>query len=186
MARGRPSKKQHILTTASQLFALHGYQGTSIDLVVKEAAVSKPTIYNNFPSKQSLLQALLTTETVNINKKYQEIEKDTQSKITDKLFAGFSLVIDTPFYLSVFKMYFGEQQKLDEQSCTLCQQFDQQLHLFTQNILAHTNLSAQKKFIVEAIFRQMLLSNALTKQPLTCPNDIALMLEAIDLNLTSV
>ena len=59
MARGRPSKRQLILDTARALFAEKGYQGTSIDLVVKQAGVSKPTVYNNFKTKQALLFALM-------------------------------------------------------------------------------------------------------------------------------
>ncbi len=54
MARGRPSKKSHIIDTALTLFSRLGYQGTSIDQVVVTAAVSKPTVYSNFSSKQIL------------------------------------------------------------------------------------------------------------------------------------
>ena len=59
MARGRPSKRQHIIDTAQSLFAELGYQGTSIDLVVQTAAVSKPTVYSNFPTKQVLWASVL-------------------------------------------------------------------------------------------------------------------------------
>ena len=54
MARGRPSKKAHIIETALTLFSRLGYQGTSIDQVVVAAEVSKPTVYSNFSSKQIL------------------------------------------------------------------------------------------------------------------------------------
>lgn len=59
MARGRPSKKQQIVQAAAQLFSEQGYQGTSIDQVVAAAAVSKPTVYSNFPSKQVLWEEVL-------------------------------------------------------------------------------------------------------------------------------
>ena len=59
MARGRPSKKGLIADAALNLFQVAGYQGTSIDQVVLEAGVSKPTVYSNYPSKQLLWQEVL-------------------------------------------------------------------------------------------------------------------------------
>ncbi|WP_157487876.1 TetR/AcrR family transcriptional regulator, partial [Grimontia celer] len=59
MARGRPSKKGLIAETALTLFQVLGYQATSIDQVVLEAGVSKPTVYSNYPSKLSLWQEVL-------------------------------------------------------------------------------------------------------------------------------
>ncbi len=41
------------------LFLEHGFKGTSIDMVVKVSGVSKPTVYNHFPDKASLMLAVL-------------------------------------------------------------------------------------------------------------------------------
>lgn len=54
------SKKEHIIQTALPLFLENGFKGTSIDLVVKASKVSKPTVYNHFPDKASLMLAALT------------------------------------------------------------------------------------------------------------------------------
>ncbi len=53
------SKKNHIVESALPLFLEHGFKGTSIDMVVKASGVSKPTVYNHFPDKASLLHAVL-------------------------------------------------------------------------------------------------------------------------------
>ena len=53
------SKKQHIIKAALPLFLENGFKGTSIDMVVKASGVSKPTVYNHFPDKSALMQALL-------------------------------------------------------------------------------------------------------------------------------
>jgi len=53
------SKKDHILAIAQPLFLQNGFKGTSIDLVVREAGVSKPTVYNHFADKAALLHELL-------------------------------------------------------------------------------------------------------------------------------
>ena len=54
------SKKDHIATTALLLFLENGFKGTSIDMVVRESNVSKPTVYNHFPDKAALLLAVLS------------------------------------------------------------------------------------------------------------------------------
>jgi len=55
------SKKEHIIQTALPLFLQQGFKGTSVDLVVKECGVSKPTVYNHFPDKAALLFAIVET-----------------------------------------------------------------------------------------------------------------------------
>lgn len=53
------SKKDYIAHTALPLFLENGFKGTSIDLVVKHSGVSKPTVYNHFPDKAALVQAVI-------------------------------------------------------------------------------------------------------------------------------
>lgn len=53
------SKKEYITQIALPLFLENGFKGTSIDLVVKESGVSKPTVYNHFPDKAALIQAVI-------------------------------------------------------------------------------------------------------------------------------
>ncbi|MFT7130787.1 MAG: TetR/AcrR family transcriptional regulator of autoinduction and epiphytic fitness [Gammaproteobacteria bacterium] len=63
MARGRPNKKQQIITLATPLFLENGFRATSIDQVVKLSNISKPTIYNHFPDKTQLFQHVLNNQT---------------------------------------------------------------------------------------------------------------------------
>ena len=53
------SKKTHIVAFALPLFLEHGFKGTSIDMVVRASGVSKPTVYNHFPDKAALMEAVL-------------------------------------------------------------------------------------------------------------------------------
>ncbi|MCP4472956.1 MAG: TetR/AcrR family transcriptional regulator, partial [Gammaproteobacteria bacterium] len=53
------SKKRHIATSALPLFLEFGFKGTSIDMVVKLTGVAKPTVYNHFPDKAALMEAVL-------------------------------------------------------------------------------------------------------------------------------
>ena len=54
------SKKDLIVETAMPLFLENGFKGTSIDMVVRACAVSKPTVYNHFPDKAALMLAVVT------------------------------------------------------------------------------------------------------------------------------
>jgi TetR/AcrR family transcriptional regulator of autoinduction and epiphytic fitness len=53
------SKKEHITAVALPLFLQNGFKGTSIDVVVKQSSVSKPTVYNHFPDKAALILAVV-------------------------------------------------------------------------------------------------------------------------------
>ncbi len=55
----RQEKSQLIMTTALELFALHGYESTTINQIAKKANISKGLLYNYFESKEDLLEAIL-------------------------------------------------------------------------------------------------------------------------------
>lgn len=55
----RQSKTRLIKTTALELFALSGYENTSISKIAKEASISKGLLYNYFDSKEELLKEII-------------------------------------------------------------------------------------------------------------------------------
>lgn len=58
--RGRPksdAKRRQIHSAAIELFARHGYEGTSMDKVAEAARVSKQTVYSHFAGKDELFRA---------------------------------------------------------------------------------------------------------------------------------
>lgn len=48
-----------LLAAATELFARHGYHGTSVDMVAGSAGYTKGAVYSNFESKEELFLALL-------------------------------------------------------------------------------------------------------------------------------
>jgi len=62
---GRPSREasallaDRILEIATELFLAEGYGGTTIELVAKQALVSKRTFYHRFPDKPALFGAVV-------------------------------------------------------------------------------------------------------------------------------
>lgn len=51
--------REHILEIALRLFAERGYAAVGVQEIVREAGVTKPTLYHYFHSKQGLLASLL-------------------------------------------------------------------------------------------------------------------------------
>ncbi|MDN3519139.1 TetR/AcrR family transcriptional regulator [Aquisalimonas lutea] len=55
----RTSKRGTLLDTAERLFYSEGFHATGVDRVVAEAGVARMTLYNHFPSKEALIEAVL-------------------------------------------------------------------------------------------------------------------------------
>lgn len=50
---------QRILDAAEDLFAVHGYDGTSLRQIAERAQIREPGLYNHFAGKQALYEAVL-------------------------------------------------------------------------------------------------------------------------------
>ena len=72
------SKKEHIIAIALPLFLKNGFKGTSIDMVVRQCEVSKPTVYNHFPDKTALMRAVIG-QWVEANKPSLAFKSDSQT-----------------------------------------------------------------------------------------------------------
>ena len=53
-------RPRDLARVAARLFATHGYEATSVRMIVEAAGVTKPTLYYHFGSKEGLAQAVLT------------------------------------------------------------------------------------------------------------------------------
>ena len=62
MAMLPPEKNavRHIVSGARRHFFAHGFRGVTMDDLAEELAMSKKTLYANFPSKTALLEAVIT------------------------------------------------------------------------------------------------------------------------------
>jgi AcrR family transcriptional regulator len=58
IARGEATRAQ-LIAIATRLFAAHGYEGTSIEAVLREAGVSRGSLYHHFAGKEALYEAVL-------------------------------------------------------------------------------------------------------------------------------
>jgi len=181
MPRGRPSKKQAILATAQRLFSESGYQGTSIDLVVKESNSSKPTVYNNFPTKQTLLHELLKQAIEEAERFRTDLQASADISVTRLLIRAFSHVTQTPLHLAIYRICYGERHKLDEESCQLFRQFEDSLaQWFKEQLRASQGpISDDKAFAIRAICREGLIIPAMSGEKPVPEEQLVQIIEAI-------
>jgi AcrR family transcriptional regulator len=55
-------RRAQLLTVACRVFARDGYRGASMEAIADAAGVTKPVLYQHFPSKRALYTDLLATE----------------------------------------------------------------------------------------------------------------------------
>lgn len=58
----RTDKEREVLNVAAEYFLAHGYQGTSISAMARDAGISKESIYRYFSSKKELFEAVIESE----------------------------------------------------------------------------------------------------------------------------
>lgn len=178
MARGRPSKKGLITEAALRLFQVAGYQGTSIDQVVLEAGVSKPTIYSHFPSKLVLWQEVL----IQINAQSEQ----AMSKLSEKLerkstafvegwLAIWNLWLSGAERLAVYRIHWGENHKLTQEEQRLFLAFEAILMDELQAWMAHHQIDESLFVVLQGLTREALLVTKLTSGAPDIPNLPALL-----------
>lgn len=70
----KPSKREIILRTATQLFIQESYIAVGIDRIIAESDIAKATFYKHFPSKEELVAACL-----------QELKLDIQIAVEEQI-----------------------------------------------------------------------------------------------------
>ncbi len=80
----KPSKREIILSTATQLFIQESYIAVGIDRIIAESDIAKATFYKHFPSKEELVVACLKQLKLDIQIAVEE-HISTQSVPLEKL-----------------------------------------------------------------------------------------------------
>ncbi|CAN0572628.1 unnamed protein product, partial [Laminaria digitata] len=57
--RKKRETRERILLVARSLFTRQGYEAVTVEALAEAADISKPTLFNYFPSKMAILQALV-------------------------------------------------------------------------------------------------------------------------------
>lgn len=93
--------RQGILKASRRLFSKKGYEDTSIDEVAAKAEVSRATLYNYFPNKESLLIGIAEEELEKVTDAINFELKDVK-RADEKVFKVLEVfVLDSLMYLSL-------------------------------------------------------------------------------------
>ena len=173
-SRGRPSKKSHIIESAGQLFCELGYQGTSIDLVVQQAEVSKPTVYNNFPSKLVLYKAWQTSELTRLlleldrwSLEWCDLQDVRDKKATSLYWQSFyEHLFNDKAFLAITRIVNGEPYKLNEDIRAPYQSFLEDVrHGAERHLMTTGELSSDRSVVAQLAFQYCLSVHLLGVKP---------------------
>lgn len=140
-ARIRRSREK-ILVAAEDAFLLHGYLGTSMDVVAKQAGVSKQTVYVHFGSKEALFVAVVEGMT---GAAAHQIGEDAEDDFTGVTVRDFLLgvaqdqlsVVLTPRLMRLRRMVIGEVERFPELGRSLYENGPQRSIARVATALAH-------------------------------------------------
>ena len=75
--------KQRILEKALELFSIKGYDAVSVGEIAKAVGIKAPSLYNHFPSKQAIFDAIVATTAAHYEKDTGEIAVHVQDATQD-------------------------------------------------------------------------------------------------------
>lgn len=115
------SNKDKIMEAATELFHLYGYDGTSVDMLIKKAGVSKSNFYYYFEGKEELGLSVLTKLADHQIREFSEVMQSDLSahdqfmELYKKVIASHRNLLEQPIYPGSF---FGnialEQSSINE------------------------------------------------------------------------
>ena len=75
--------KQRIVDKALELFSERGYDAVSVGEIATAVGIKAPSLYNHFPSKQSIFDAIVETTALKYEKDTDKIDIHVQSAAAD-------------------------------------------------------------------------------------------------------
>lgn len=93
----RPARRAQLLTVARSIFVAQGFHAASMDDIADAAGVSKPVLYQHFPSKLALYQALLESSATDMVRHVRDAiasTEDNGERVHRAVAAYFAFVAD--------------------------------------------------------------------------------------------
>lgn len=90
-----PERRAQLLDVARRVFAAHGFHTVTMDDVAREAGVTKPILYDHFPSKRDLYLALLEADLASLKERVHtalETSRGNRERIRASFQAYFDFV----------------------------------------------------------------------------------------------
>jgi AcrR family transcriptional regulator len=88
-----PERRKQLLEVARRVFGRRGYHTVTMDDVAKESGVTKPILYDHFPSKRDLYRDLLEADLANLRNRVVEA-LETSAGNRERIRASFQAYFD--------------------------------------------------------------------------------------------
>lgn len=110
------AKRAQILAAAMVIFMREGFAATSMELIAKEAGVSKGTLYNHFDSKQALFSTIIELECARILGLVFDLDAITgpPAEVLTRLGMGFMMSVLNPQAMSMYRNLMAESTRFPE------------------------------------------------------------------------
>jgi len=114
---GGEVRRRDIMTVARKLFADRGYAATTMDDVAEAAQFSKPILYQNFSSKESLYHAIVLETAQRLLSRLEEATRDKspRDKVESAFQVYFNLVTHETDSFRIFFLHSHEGEAAVEQ-----------------------------------------------------------------------
>lgn len=104
-----------VLNVAKELFLQHGYEKTSLDMVIKGAGGSRRTVYAEFGNKQQLFQAVILRKIDELQQNLRQLNtKEDPQTVLINMGTEFLSVLLAPDSLAMFRLMVGNVTRLPE------------------------------------------------------------------------
>ncbi|HVX47614.1 MAG TPA: TetR/AcrR family transcriptional regulator [Mycobacteriales bacterium] len=106
----RSARRRQLLAAAQDVFVANGYHAAAMDDIATRAGVSKPVLYQHFPSKLELYLALLDTHAEELVRRLQtaiNTTTDNKERVHNAISTYFDFVDgDEPGHKGAFRLVF--------------------------------------------------------------------------------
>ncbi|WP_420563590.1 TetR/AcrR family transcriptional regulator [Thalassobaculum sp.] len=112
---GQDPKTRQILNAAAAAFMEHGFGPASVDLIARNAGVSKATVYTRFASKEAMFEAVVERE--RRRRHLDDVLTDSHPDFETRLrawAAGMVRVFTDPITTKVYRMVVAESPRFPE------------------------------------------------------------------------
>ncbi len=158
--RDTSEKRLSILKAAMQAFGEEGYDGVSMDRIADLAGASKRTVYNHFPSKELLFQAVVGRFSEEMGG-LKRIAYDPSRELEDQLseFADAELaVVEDPTWLGFLKVLLGQFIRDPEMAKSTLARYgasEDSLSKWVRSAAEDGRLSVEDPILAAEVFRSM-------------------------------
>lgn len=141
-------RRSQLLDAALALFAAEGFQAATMDSVAAEAGVTKPVLYQHFPSKRDLFLELLRDVGARLSASVSEATAEATSprEMVERGFAAyFDFVADRP---DEFRLLFGEGVRLDADFALEVAAVEGSIAEFIAGLITIEDLDAEERLVL--------------------------------------